>query len=130
MNAKLKNVIKPGESVQLTTMLSHEWWVRDTKTDTRRDSPGRYRLHNNTCLYSITIISDVRKVYTIPLRKCYDKSGHCSFWNQSGKECQRNPVFMNENCSLTCGLCMKDDNNDDDNDDNDNDNEKDGNDEL
>jgi curved DNA-binding protein CbpA len=130
-NAKLKNIIKNDESINLTTMLSHEWWVRDTKTDTRKESIGRlgrYKLHNNTCLYSIKIISDTRTKYTIPLRKCYDLSGHCTFWNRDGKECKRNPIFMNENCPLTCELCIKDDQDDDDedeyHDDNNEDNEE------
>ena len=116
-------------------MLSHEWWVRDVQTDTRKDSPGRYKLHQNTCLYSITIISDIRTLYTIPLRHCYDKSGHCTFWNAVGgnQECQRNAIFMNEVCPLTCGVCIKDDDdqdNDYDNNDNETNDKKNGNDEL
>lgn len=43
----------------------------------------------------------------IPLRKCYDISGHCPWWWGQG-ECTKNPNFMREQCPKTCGVCTPD----------------------
>ena len=86
-------------------MLSHEWWVRDARTDTRRDAPNRNRLTDQTCLYNVKITSDTRTEYIIPKRNCYDMSGHCPYWNRSGRECSKNPNFMLDICKLTCRQC-------------------------
>jgi len=108
-----RGIIGSNEKRNLTTMLSHEWWFRDARTDTRKDSPGRYKLTEQTCLYNVKITSDTRIEYAIPKRDCYDLSGHCPFWNQRGRECSRNPVFMHEACAVTCNRCEKDDSEDD-----------------
>jgi len=109
-------------------MLSHEWWVRDARTDARKDSPRRHKMTDNTCLYNIKITSDTKTDYVIPRRTCFDLSGHCAFWNRYGKECENNPNFMHEACALTCQLCEKDvdedENADDDDVVNDDDNNK------
>ena len=110
--AKLTSVLQPGARELHTTMLAHEWWVRDARTDTRPDSPGRHRLTDNTSLQKWKITSDSRRYYTVPLRRCYDLSGHCSFWVHQG-ECRKNPTFMREQCSLTCSFCERDIVNDD-----------------
>ena len=39
--AHKKMDLPPGQSASHTTMLSHEWYVRDVRVDSRRDSPGR-----------------------------------------------------------------------------------------
>eukprot|EP00934_Nitzschia_sp_Nitz4_P006519 Nitzschia sp. Nitz4//scaffold24_size164493//14812//16104//NITZ4_002307-RA/size164493-processed-gene-0.219-mRNA-1//-1//CDS//3329544051//6509//frame0 len=100
-----KMVLQPGEEMTHSTRLSHEWWVRDARTDTHRDSPGRWKLADNTMLIKWKITSDEENQrLVIPRRTCYDLSGHCSFWDSRG-ECQKNPNFMNQQCMKTCGIC-------------------------
>jgi len=110
--AEFKGYIAANEEVKIISKLSHEWWVRDSRVDKRKDSPNRNRLTDPTCLYSVKITSDTRTHYTIPKRDCYDLSGHCIFWNRRGDECSRNPVFMHEFCAVTCGRCKQHDSND------------------
>lgn len=107
--ASLKATIGPNEKVAITTMLSHEWWVRDARTDTRGDGYTRSRMAADTCLYNIKVTSNTRTEYTIPKRECFDRSGHCSHWNRRGTECSRNPTFMYEHCASTCNRCTKED---------------------
>jgi curved DNA-binding protein CbpA len=105
--ATISETLKPGASATHTTMLSHEWWVRDARTDTRKDSPGRWRLADGTSLITWKILSDEHgQKLIIPRRTCFDLSGHCSYWKSQG-ECHKNAVFMSEECALTCGHCEK-----------------------
>jgi curved DNA-binding protein CbpA len=112
-SGKMKLILHPGQRSSHTTLLSHEWYVRDTRTDARPDSPGRHKLSDNAALAKWKIISDTRTKYTIPERKCHDLSGHCPWWYQRG-ECNRNPAFMNEVCALTCQNCESDARDDED----------------
>lgn len=106
--AKVKATLEPNGRTVHTTMLCHEWWVRDARTDTHKDSPNRYKLTENSMLIKWKIVSDEHnQQLIIPLRKCYDISGHCPFWWGHG-ECAKNPNFMREQCSKTCGLCTTD----------------------
>ena len=116
----IRMTLQPNQSETHTTMLAHEWWVRDARTDTRPDSPGRWKLSDSTCLKKWKIVSDTKRQYRIPLRKCYDLSGHCPFWESQGS-CKDNPKFMSEECPLTCKLCESDEKPDDE-DENDDDN--------
>jgi curved DNA-binding protein CbpA len=103
--AKLKMILQPAEKATHTTMLSHEWYVRDTRVDTFEGSPGRHKLTVDSSLGSWKIVND-----TTPQRlivragQCFDLSGHCGFWQQQG-ECHKNPRFMAEQCQRTCHLC-------------------------
>jgi curved DNA-binding protein CbpA len=107
--AHIKCTLQPGESKTHTTMLTHEWWVRDARTDRRPDSPGRHQLTNNTCLANWKIVKDEGyQELIIEPRTCFDLSGHCSFWKQRG-QCQMNPKFMHEVCQKTCRVCKKPD---------------------
>lgn len=107
--AKISATLQPGESHTRVTMLSHEWWVRDARTDTHRDSPGRWKLTDNSMLIKWKIVSDEHKQKLIvPKRTCYDISGHCGFWANQG-ECKKNPKFMEEQCRLTCDVCTRKD---------------------
>jgi curved DNA-binding protein CbpA len=106
-SGKLKVTLNPGESAFHTTMMAHEWWVRDIRTDSRADSPGRWKLSDSTCLQRWKIVSGTKKKYKIPLRKCFDLSGHCAYWKQTN-QCKANPKFMEEECPLTCGHCESD----------------------
>ena len=128
--AHLKGTIQPNEKQTITTMLAHEWWVRDARTDTMKNMPGRHKMTENTCLYNPKIVSDTKREYVIRKRTCYDLSGHCSFWNRSGRECNKNPTFMHETCALTCQQCEKDDIDDEGEDDEDEQRGSPGNDEL
>lgn len=104
-NAKLKLTLESGRRHTLTSMLSHEWWVRDARVDTRDDSPGRYKLTDGTCLANWKIVNDTNpQQFVIPAKECYDLSGHCAFWKGHG-ECRKNPNFMGEVCQKTCKLC-------------------------
>merc|ERR1712174_106623 len=101
----MKFTLESGESLYHTTMLSHEFWVRDARTDTRHDSPGRWKLADNTCLLSKKILTDeLNQKFIIEPKSCFDLSGHCSFWEKQN-ECSKNPVFMREQCALTCKIC-------------------------
>ncbi|KAG7354777.1 chaperone protein DnaJ [Nitzschia inconspicua] len=102
-----KMTIPSGHSQTHTTMLAHEWWVRDARTDARPDSPGRYNLLDTTILKKWKIVSDKKYRYKVPLRKCFDLSGHCAYW-QLTKQCEQNPNFMAEVCPLSCNLCESD----------------------
>lgn len=107
-SANNKILVQSGERVHHTTKLSHEWWVRDARVDTHRDSPGRHRLTDNSMLatWKITSGEDHQKLI-IPLRKCFDLSGHCPYWHHHG-ECRKNRAFMEDQCPLTCGFCETD----------------------
>ena len=97
-----------GRAVHVTTLAS-EWWVRDARTDTLEGAPGRWKMTDGTCLYNVKILSDEhRREYVIPKRLCYDLSGHCPFWNRSGKECDKNPNFMHQWCRKECRRCTPD----------------------
>jgi hypothetical protein len=113
----IKMTIPPHSFQTHTTMLAHEWWVRDARTDARPDSPGRHKLLDTTILKKWKIVSDTKRQYKIPLRKCFDLSGHCEYWRQT-RQCDRNPKFMAETCPLTCKLCESDYREDDDDDSN------------
>lgn len=105
--AEQRMTLQPGEVSVHTTRLSHEWWVRDARTDTFSDSPGRYKLTDNNMLKTWKITSDEHnQQLVIPLRKCFDLSGHCGWWQQQG-ECNKNPRFMELQCSKTCGHCTE-----------------------
>lgn len=109
-SAKSTLQLDPGASEFHTTMLSHEWWVRDARVDTRPDSPGRWKLTQNSMLISWKITDDRQdQKLVIPLRTCYDLSGHCTFWSSQG-DCNKNPRFMQEQCAKTCNVCETDTN--------------------
>lgn len=104
---QLKRTLQPGETEKHTTALAHEWWVRDARTDTHPDIYQRHKLSENSCLQKWKIVSDTRRYYSIPLRRCFDLSGHCSLWSNRG-ECRANPNFMKQQCALTCNFCERD----------------------
>lgn len=103
--AHKKMTMEPGEISEHTTMLSHEWYVRDVRVDAFRDSPGRHKLSNDSSLGSWKILKDESpQTIIIPKTTCMDLSGHCAFWKVRN-ECRKNPTFMGEKCVKTCGLC-------------------------
>jgi curved DNA-binding protein CbpA len=107
--AHTKMVLQPGQESNHFTRLSHEWWARDVRTDTHRDSPGKWKLTDNSTLKKWKIVDDrSNQLLVVPLRRCYDLSGHCMFWQQRG-ECAKNPGFMRDQCALTCEFCTTDD---------------------
>lgn len=107
--AHIKKTLETDETMHLTSMLTHEWWIRDARTDTRRDSPGRNRLTQNCNLVSWKIIKDDDdQEFIIEPKTCFDLSGHCPFWHRQ-KECKKNPVFMKEVCLKTCEWCKEED---------------------
>jgi curved DNA-binding protein CbpA len=109
--AHISQVLEPQKSGHHTTMLSHEWYVRDARVDKRKDSPGRYKLTNESSLGSWKITNDTSpQIITIETPVCYDLSGHCLFWKRQGA-CSKNPTFMCEVCQLSCkqscGTCKE-----------------------
>ena len=107
--AKMTLTLEPGAESFHTTMLSHEWWVRDARTDTRKDSPGRYKLTKESMLAMWKIVDDEpNREFIIEAKTCFDLSGHCPFWSSQG-ECNKNPNFMAEQCRKTCALCSDQD---------------------
>lgn len=108
--AKLTSTkLQPNAREEHTTMLSHEWWVRDARVDTRDDSPRRTKLSKESIMgiWKITSDQDGQEI-VIRKKTCFDMSGHCNFWNAHG-ECLKNPSFMRQQCKLTCGLCRVED---------------------
>lgn len=104
-----KGVLQPGESQWHTTMLTHEWWVRDARVDTHHDSPGGYRLSKESMVAIWKIVTDEpeRELIVHP-KECIDLSGHCPFWNAQRKgHCSDNPNFMHRICPLTCKICSE-----------------------
>mmetsp|Transcript_7494 Transcript_7494/g.15281 ORF Transcript_7494/g.15281 Transcript_7494/m.15281 type:complete len:547 (+) Transcript_7494:196-1836(+) len=104
--AKIKiERLEPNESKDLLSYMTHEWYIRDLRVDSRTDSPGRWKLTHESTLLSYKVLSAKSPVYLhIPRRTCYDLSGHCIFWSQR-LECHKNPRFMQEQCPLTCKFC-------------------------
>jgi ShK domain-like len=106
-SAKVQTTLQPGEEGKFVTMLSHEFWVRDARTDTFHDTPGRGHLTVNNALISWKITSDEDfQRLVIPLRTCFDLSGHCQRWHFMG-ECHKNPRFMKLQCAKTCDECIE-----------------------
>lgn len=112
--AHIKETLAPHHRNTHTTMLSHEWYIRDARVDTRSDSPGRWKLSEESSLGSWKIGTvegppmEEDGSYTIFIRPqtCFDLSGHCTFWKMQN-ECRKNPGFMNEVCPLTCEQCKR-----------------------
>jgi hypothetical protein len=109
--AHISQTLEPGKSGYHTSMLSHEWYVRDTRVDERSDSPGRYELTTESSLGSWKVTNDTSpQIITIETPLCYDLSGHCLFWKRQGS-CKKNPGFMCEMCQLSCkqscGTCKE-----------------------
>jgi curved DNA-binding protein CbpA len=105
--AHIKNTLKPNQTVNMTSMLTHEWWVRDARTDSRSDSPGRHKLTPNCNLASWKILNDENgQEFIIEPKTCFDLSGHCPFW-VIRSECNKNPGFMEEVCRKSCEWCKE-----------------------
>jgi curved DNA-binding protein CbpA len=100
--------LPPGATFRHTTMLTHEWHARDARVDTHHDSPGRWKLTEESTIQSWKFGNDTSSPQTviIPRRTCFDLSGHCSFWKHQ-RACIENPVFMQEQCPLTCNFCSR-----------------------
>jgi hypothetical protein len=100
--------LKPGEKTTHTTMLTHEWWVRDVRVDDFEGSPGKYRLSRQSMVDVRKITSDeLYQQFIIEPKECMDLSGHCPFWDGQ-RECRKNPGFMDQTCPLTCKICKED----------------------
>jgi DnaJ domain/ShK domain-like len=107
--AHIKTTVPAGHSWTCTTMLSHEWYVRDTRVDSRPDAPNRNKLSSSSSLGTWKITSDESpQTITIRRRDCVDTSGHCAFWS-AYNECAKNPGFMHDVCRKTCGVCSVED---------------------
>lgn len=103
--AQQKEVIAVGETAVHTTMLTHEWWARDIRTDARPDSPSRKKLTEASCLASWKIQNATTpQTLVIETPLCFDLSGHCPYWRNArrGKGCEHNPNYMCEYCQSTC----------------------------
>jgi len=104
-SARLQATLEADHRSTMTTMLSHEFFIRDARVDTRPDSLNRNRLTPNTKIASWKIVDDTHmQNLTILPKACYDLSGHCPSWYRRG-ECKKNPQFMTQYCKKTCKLC-------------------------
>lgn len=104
--AHLKLLLPPGEASTHTSMLSHEWYIRDARVDTHQGAIGRYKLTNESSLGSWKIVNDTSpQRHRIRGGQCFDLSGHCAFWNNHEGACRTNPNFMWQVCQRTCGKC-------------------------
>lgn len=106
--AHLKATIEPNEDSWHTSMLTHEWYIRDARVDTHNGARGRYKLTDDSSLGSYKILNDESpQEIIIQANQCFDLSGHCSFWQMHENACKTNPGFMHEHCQKTCGMCTK-----------------------
>jgi curved DNA-binding protein CbpA len=111
-SAQMMLTLDAGARESHTTMLSHEWWIRDARVDTREDSPRRNKLTKASLLGIWKIISDQdEQEIRIQSKECVDMSGHCEFWENTTGECANNPYFMANQCRKTCKLCVDPDDN-------------------
>ena len=102
-----KGRLESGHTTTVTTMLTHEWWVRDARVDQRPDSPGRHKLSKESMVAVWKIVSDeAQQLKVIERKTCMDLSGHCT-WYKSQGECRKNPGFMQVNCALSCNYCSE-----------------------
>lgn len=102
-----KGTLQPNQSTTVTTMLTHEWWVRDARVDTRHDSPGRHKLSKESMVAVWKITSDEAHMeLVIHPKTCMDLSGHCVWYKGQG-ECHKNPSFMQAHCPLSCKHCSE-----------------------
>jgi len=62
-------------------------------------------VNNALISWKITSDEDLQRL-VIPLRTCFDLSGHCQRWHYMG-ECQKNPRFMKLQCAKTCNECTE-----------------------
>lgn len=114
-SAHLKGTCQVDQVCDRTTMLTHEWYVRDVIVDTFPGSPGRHKLTKESSLGSYKILNDTDPfIIIIPHKTCYDHSGHCTFYRAHG-ECHKNPNFMNQYCRLSCQQCNPADDDDEHN---------------
>jgi hypothetical protein len=105
--AYLKATIEPNEDSWHTSMLTHEWYIRDVRVDTHKGARSRSKLTDDSSLGSYKILSDESpQEFIIQANQCFDLSGHCSFWHMNENACKTNPGFMNEHCQKTCGTCI------------------------
>ena len=105
--AHLKATIEPNEDSWHTSMLTHEWYIRDARVDTHRGARGRHKLTEDSSLGSYKILNDKSpQEFIIQANQCFDLSGHCSFWQMHENGCKTNPGFMHEHCQKTCGTCI------------------------
>jgi curved DNA-binding protein CbpA len=111
--AHLKATLPANHRVNHTSMLTHEWYIRDARVDSFSTSPGRWKLSEESSLGSWKIgieggprFRDDGSVEIIINRSsCFDLSGHCPFWRMQN-ECVKNPNFMSDKCPLTCKVCQ------------------------
>ena len=109
-NAKKTMTVQPGARMLHNTMLSHEWWARDSRVDSRPDSPRRSKISQDAILGIYKIVSDEDgQEILIESRACVDLSGHCQWWAQRHGECKKNEAFMAVECPRTCKFCTDDD---------------------
>ena len=110
-SAEMTLTLDPGQRESHNTMLSHEWWIRDSRVDTFPESPRRNRLTKESLLGIWKIVSDEDgQEIIIQSKACVDMSGHCERWEKTSRDCTNNPTFMKVNCRKTCSFCVdKDD---------------------
>lgn len=99
-SGKQITTIPPGMESKQTTMLTHEWFARDSRV-------VDMRLHPDASLGSWKIVSDTETVFPIRTRKCVDMNGECSTWASLG-ECRNNPGYMHTGCRRSCKICSDD----------------------
>ena len=125
--AHLKGTVEPNKDSWHTSMLTHEWYIRDARVDTHKGARSRHKLTEDSSLGSYKILNDKSpQEFIIEANQCFDLSGHCSFWHMHENACHTNPGFMHEHCRKTCGRCNipNIENQSDGHDDDDNDNEE------
>ncbi|KAJ1625077.1 hypothetical protein T492DRAFT_1042138 [Pavlovales sp. CCMP2436] len=92
-------VLKPFETVDQHSFLSHKFFAWDIRTE-------GHTLADDALLATKTLRSWTKNDDFVIRTRCVDRHGTCSFWRQRG-ECTRNREFMAETCKRTCGQCPK-----------------------
>jgi hypothetical protein len=96
-HAKRQGVIKPGETFERSSFISHRWFCWPENTEGNLLTEG-------ASLGEITLerVGEVHELVLEP--RCIDSNGHCAQWKALG-ECERNRAYMQSACSRACGGC-------------------------
>ena len=104
--AEFKKEIAAGESATIYSMLSHEFYIRDSRVDKWDGSPGRWKMTKGSSLGSwkigvegdseeaAPIRPDGSVVIDIPNRWCLDMSGHCTFWERQNQVSEKSVMSL------------------------------------
>ena len=103
--------LDPGESTEIATRLSHEFWVKDARVDTHPDvlqKPTKFTQESMVGVYNIDS-DEIGQQIVIHPKSCFDFSGYCVEWKQDGactnRKDGKDVTFVQELCPFSCQIC-------------------------